>query len=75
MVRDEGKVTVREFYQALDDRAKEFNVAVGALTIEISNLKAEIANMKGRWMMIPVLISIAMAVFSFMINYVITHTR
>lgn len=78
MVKDksDSNVSVRELYTLIDNRMGQVNDSIYRLegkfdSLEsgrISNMEKDIANMQGRMMMIPTVISIAISVFFFIVN-------
>jgi hypothetical protein len=72
-------VTVRELYTLVDQKMDQVNKTI--LRVEgkfdqlesgrLSSLEKTVANMQGRMMMIPMLLSIAFNVFFFIMNYVL----
>lgn len=79
-ISDTGGISVREFYQLLDQKIGQVNTSIMRLENKLDNLESgrlsllekDISTMQGRITVIPILISIAMAVFSFLVNKVIT---
>lgn len=74
-------VSVRELYTLLDDRFGAVNNSIQRLESRIdslvsdrlSHVERDVATIQGKLMIVPILISIAMGVFSFIINATILH--
>lgn len=72
------KVTIREVYQLIDSKVGAIDRSLERLESKfdvlesgrLSNLEKEVANITGRIMIIPILVSIAISVFSFVVNYI-----
>lgn len=72
-------VTIRDVYELVDAAKQSFEKAIDKLsdrfdTLEsgrLSVIETKVANMEGRLMMIPLLISISINVFFFIIQYII----
>lgn len=80
------KATLREVYKLVEDTRREILATVSrvegkvdaqdnTLTTQVNLNTKDIANMQGRLMMIPTLISFAISVFFFIINYVLGLNR
>lgn len=76
VMSDGGSVTVRELYALIDQKIGQVNSSI--LRVEtkldnleqgrLSNLERDVSSIQGRLMVIPILISIAMGIFSFFLN-------
>jgi hypothetical protein len=64
MTRMNDKIGWKEVYDLVDDK-------VGEVASDVSEIKVKVANIEGRLMMIPILISSGIGVFFFIINLVI----
>lgn len=78
--REESAVSIREIYTLIDSTKKDIMASIIRVenkfdTLEsgrLSNLETKVANTEGRLMMIPILVSSAIAIFGLIINLVIT---
>lgn len=76
MKKDSSAVTVRELYQLIDEKVGQINVSILRLETKLdslesgrlSNVERDVSSIQGRLMVVPVLISIAMGAFSFLLN-------
>lgn len=74
-----SSVSVRELYTLIDSKIGQVNTSILRLETKLdsleagrlSNLEKDVSSVKGQLMVVPVLISIAMGVFSFILNKVI----
>ncbi len=74
-------VTIRELYTLIDSTKREIMRTIERVEVKFDTMEAgrltaaekEIANMQGRMMMVPSIISIAISIFFFLINYIITR--
>lgn len=72
-------VTIREVYNLVDSKTKEVNDSVSrleqkfdnAISGRLSNLEMKVANQEGRATMLPLIITIALNTFFFIIQYVV----
>ncbi len=82
----DSNVTIRELYALVDGRISEVNVSIqrlegkfdglesgrlSAIERSYAELKAEVSVNKGQKMMVPILVSVAIAVFGFIINIIV----
>jgi hypothetical protein len=83
---DDSQVTIREIYTLLDKNRDEIMAPILRLETKFDNLesgrlanlenrmssiRSELSNLQGKTMMIPVLISAAISIFSLVINIVV----
>lgn len=74
-----GTVSIREVYQLVDTKVEKVNQSLLRLegkfdSLEsgrLSTLEANVANMQGKLMMIPILISIGFNIFFFVVDYIL----
>lgn len=86
MPKESEVLTVREFYQLFDHKMGQVNASVlrveekfdrlengrlSSLEQNVSEVKADVANIQGRAMMIPTIVSIALGSFFTIINFVL----
>lgn len=75
----DDEVTIREIYTLLDTSKREIMTSINRLEDKISslesgritNIEKDVANIQGRLMMIPLLITISVNAFFFLMNYVL----
>lgn len=71
-------VSVRELYQLIDQKIGQVNVSINRLETKFDGLEAgrltslerEVSTIQGKIMMIPLLVSSALGVFGFVVNYI-----
>ena len=72
-------VSVRELYQLIDQKIGQVNISINRLETKVdnleggrlSNIERDVATIQGKLMVIPMLISIAMGIFSFILNRIL----
>lgn len=77
------KVTIETVYNLIDRKIGEVNASMIRLenkfdTLEAGRLTAvesKVANFEGRMMMVPILISVGISVFFFIMNYVLGQIK
>ena len=73
-----GSVTIREVYELIDKRMEKVDNSINKLTDafdtlesgRLSSVEKQVANMEGRAMMVPFLVSSGISVFFFFMNYI-----
>ncbi len=66
-----GAVTVRELYDLLDKKGDETNRAIEEIAHEVSGVKENVANIQGRMMYIPIIISVSITFFGIIVSILI----
>jgi predicted aconitase with swiveling domain len=65
MSKEEGeRVTLREVYNLVDDK-------IGKVDDKVNELAGKVSNIEGRLVMVPMLISSAIGIFTLIVNLVI----
>ena len=65
---DDYQVTIREVYELVDSKNGKLNDSIGRLEDTVYQLDRRLANIEGRMMLVPFLISTAISVVFFVIN-------
>lgn len=79
----DSQVSVRELYALIDKTKTEIMGPIQRIERKfddlesgrLSNLEKEISTMQGKMMMVPVIISIAISVFFFVMNYILYQLK
>ncbi len=82
-LNDSDKITYKTLYELIDSKMDKVNNSIKDLTNKFEMLEAgrlsavekQVANIEGRAMMIPLLVSIGLGLFFTIINYVLSHLK
>lgn len=83
MAKQATELTTADVYNLVDKKVGEVNISVQRLEAKfdalesgrLSGVETKVANIEGKLMMVPVLISIAIGIFGLIINLVLSRLK